>query len=84
MHLRIPLLAACASFACIGASAETTGETMPSTEQGKQATQSDCVKQAPDEQCDAEAYWTPERMRNAKPLPTPVLDPETMKPVKPE
>jgi hypothetical protein len=57
---------------------------MPSTEQGKQATQSDCVKQAPDEQCDAEAYWTPERMRNAKPLPTPVLDPETMKPVKPE
>lgn len=79
MRRPLPLLAACASFACLGASADT-----PTTDGGAEKNESaevDCV--TPDEaDCDdAEEYWTPERMRNAKPLPTPVLDPETKKPV---
>ncbi|MCP4382986.1 MAG: hypothetical protein GY798_16455 [Hyphomicrobiales bacterium] len=32
----------------------------------------------------AKDYWTAERMRNAKPVRSPVLDPETLEPVKPE
>lgn len=82
MHRGIPLLAACLSFACIGASADT-----PAAEDDKnRATEVDCVVTPDEPDCDDgdDEYWTPERMRNAKPLPTPVLDPETMKPVESE
>ena len=81
MHRGVPLLAASLSFACFGASADS-----PTPEDGKnQATEVDCVVTPDEPECDDDGeYWTPERMRKAKPLPTPVLDPETMKPVEPE
>lgn len=32
----------------------------------------------------ARAYWTADRMRTAKPMPSDVLDPETLKPITPK
>ena len=32
----------------------------------------------------ASTRWTPERMRNAKPVPPIQLDPETLEPIKPD
>ena len=80
MGLRFPLLAACASFACIGASggsASDDGDKKPPAE-------IDSVVSTPETGERAKDYWTPERMRTAKPMPGPVLDPKTMKPVDPE
>ncbi len=79
MRLRFPFLAACASFACIGAAADT-----PADEGGdKPATEIDSIAGTPESGERSRDYWTAERMRNAKPMPKPVLDLETLKRLEP-
>ncbi|SDB11287.1 hypothetical protein [Bauldia litoralis] len=79
MRLTVPLLAACASFACLGASGETV-----TADDDKRESQVDSNVATPQSKERAKDYWTVERMRKAKPMPSPVLDPETLKPVDPE
>ena len=78
MRRPIPLVAACASFACFGAAGLAAADGDKDTDEPSAI---GTVKPDQADNDEAKDYWTPERMRNAKPLPAPVLDPDTKKPV---
>ena len=97
MRLAIPLAAAVAAIASMGAS----GGTVPSAAPAPNAEEVECMASGEDEATKspesidcvvvpaekaraAKEYWTEERMRSAKPLPTPSLDPKTKKQLAPE
>lgn len=80
MGLRFPLLAACASFACIGAS----GGGAADDSDKKPPTEIDSVVSTPESGERAKDYWTADRMRKAKPMPNPVLDPKALKVLDPD
>jgi hypothetical protein len=84
MRHGFPLLAAVASFACIGgASGGSPPDDPTKEEQPAHPADVESVVAPPGSEQAAEEFWTEDRMRKAKPLPTPVLDPKTMKPVTP-
>ena len=68
----VPLVAAAAT-ACIGLTAATAGAgaPVPETADAAPAGPGDIDVQVPDSNDRVDTYWTQERMRAAKPMPTP-------------
>lgn len=72
----IPFVAAAAS-ACIGLTAATAGTSGASTGTAPESGRSDAAGidvQVPDSKDRIDQYWTEDRMRAAKPMPTPRID----------
>ena len=70
-------IAAAASTLCIGLSAGASSAAETASESGIDV-------QVPDSKDRIEEYWTRDRMRAAKPKPTPVIRRETKSPAAPE
>ena len=76
--LALSVAGAVSVFTSVGAMAQQTPETPKQTPAAPPANKIDSVRTPTDNKSLTE-FWTPERLRNAKPMPMPIVDPNAFK-----